>query len=96
MITLIWVDAAPRVFGITGKLTDTQFQILYEAIGKDYCSREQGRVEIILGISTREGYGDDTFYDQQIEHIIDSDRMVNLDDTNWPQYRVNTFTYIVG
>lgn len=96
VITEIWTDAAPRVFGITGKLTEAQFQILYDAVGKCYDSPQIDRVAIMTGLISRESIGDDTFYNQQIDHILESHRMINLDDTNWPQYPVNTFTYIFG
>jgi len=90
VITLVLIDAAPKVFGITGKLTEAQFQILYDAVGKNFHSPEYDRMEIMIGVCSYEGHG------QHVEHILEADRMINLDDTNWPQYPVNTFTYIIG
>jgi len=93
VITMIYTENAPQVIGITGELTETQFQILREGIGAEFDSDAVVRVNMILGELDR--LWDPDFYDQQIEYIIEPDRIINLDDTNWPQHPVNTFTYIV-
>jgi len=86
-----------KILGIKSPILPGAYDILLDAIGKDWDSSELNKALIILRYydpEDAEAEGDKDL-DEIRDFIFDKKQIVNLDETNWPKHPVRVFSYLI-